>query len=120
MFRMDKLTIKSQEVLTEALERASEKGHPEITTLHLLDALVAQEQGSVGAILQRIGVQPGRVATALVRAYERLPKVSHGGAQPGLGREAQQALEEVLGGTTIGDLLRREDALRTAAPMYHI
>ena len=34
--------------------------------------------------------------------------------------EAQQALEEVLGGTTIGDLLRREDALRTAAPMYHI
>jgi ATP-dependent Clp protease ATP-binding subunit ClpB len=93
MFRMDKLTIKSQEVLTEALERASEKGHPEITTLHLLDALVAQEQGSVGAILQRIGVQPGRVAAALAQAYGRLPKVSHGGAQPGLGREAQQALD---------------------------
>ena len=93
MFRMDKLTIKSQEILTEALERASEKGHPEITTLHLLDALVAQEQGSVGAILQRIGVEPGRVAASLARAYERLPKVSHGGAQPGLGREAQQALD---------------------------
>ncbi len=93
MFRMDKLTIKSQEVLTQALERASEKGHPEITTLHLLDALVAQEQGSVGAILQRIGVQPGRVATALAQTYNRLPKVSQGGAQPGLGREAQQALD---------------------------
>ena len=93
MFRMDKLTIKSQEVLTAALESASEKGHPEITTLHLLDALVAQEQGSVGAILQRIGVQPGRVSTALTQAYGRLPKVSHGGAQPGLGREAQQALD---------------------------
>jgi Rrf2 family protein len=34
--------------------------------------------------------------------------------------EAQQALEDVLTATTIGDLLRREDALRTAAPMYHI
>ncbi len=34
--------------------------------------------------------------------------------------EAQQALEKVLGGTTIGDLLAREEALRGAAPMYHI
>ena len=34
--------------------------------------------------------------------------------------EAQQALATVLGGTTIGDLLAREDALRGRAPMYHI
>ncbi len=34
--------------------------------------------------------------------------------------EAQQALEQVLGGTTIGDLLRREDAQRAVAPMYQI
>lgn len=34
--------------------------------------------------------------------------------------EAQQALEAVLGGTSIGDLLRREDTLCGAPPMYHI
>jgi len=34
--------------------------------------------------------------------------------------EAQQALEKVLGGTTIADLLEREDAQRTQAPMYNI
>ena len=34
--------------------------------------------------------------------------------------EAQAALEAVLGGTTIADLLAREDALREQAPMYHI
>ncbi len=34
--------------------------------------------------------------------------------------QAQQALEDVLTATTIGDLLRREDSLRHAAPMYHI
>jgi Rrf2 family transcriptional regulator, cysteine metabolism repressor len=34
--------------------------------------------------------------------------------------EAQQALERVLGTTTVGDLLAREDALRGGAPMYHI
>ena len=34
--------------------------------------------------------------------------------------EAEQALEQVLGSTTIGDLLAREEALRGRAPMYHI
>ena len=34
--------------------------------------------------------------------------------------EAQAALERVLAGTSIGDLLAREDALRERAPMYHI
>jgi len=34
--------------------------------------------------------------------------------------EAQQALEDVLTSTSIGDLLRREDSLRSGAPMYHI
>ena len=34
--------------------------------------------------------------------------------------EAQAALEAVLGGTSIGDLLAREDALRERAPMYFI
>ncbi len=34
--------------------------------------------------------------------------------------EAQQALEKVLSGTSIDDLLRREDALRARAPMYQI
>ena len=32
--------------------------------------------------------------------------------------DAQHALEQVLAATTIGDLLRREDALRESAPMY--
>ncbi len=34
--------------------------------------------------------------------------------------EAQRALEDVLAATTIGDLMRREDALRAGPPMYHI
>jgi Rrf2 family transcriptional regulator, cysteine metabolism repressor len=34
--------------------------------------------------------------------------------------EVQQALEKVLGDTSIADLLAREDALRGRAPMYEI
>lgn len=34
--------------------------------------------------------------------------------------EAQQALMRVLGGTTVRDLLERENAARRRSPMYHI
>lgn len=34
--------------------------------------------------------------------------------------EAERALEEVLGTTTIADLLAREEVLRGSSPMYHI
>ncbi len=93
MFRMDRLTIKAQEALAESLELAANGGHPEITALHLLDALAAQEQGSVAAILQRIGVAPDQVRAAAQQAVARLPKVSGASGQPGLGRDAQQALD---------------------------
>ena len=94
MIRMDKLTIKAQEALAASLEYASEQGHPEINGLHLLRALVEQEQGAVGAILQRIGVPPTQTAAATQDALARTPRVSGGAAaQPGLGRDANQALD---------------------------
>jgi len=90
---MDKLTIKTREVLEDALERASSSGHPEITSLHLLRALAVQEQGAVASILQRIGVPPDQVAGAAEAALERLPRTSGGMQQPGLGRDANKALD---------------------------
>ena len=39
--RMDKLTIKSQEALAAAGKAAEASGHQEVTTEHLLAALVA-------------------------------------------------------------------------------
>ena len=41
-------------------------------------------------------------------------------AAPSVWIELQQALEKVLGGTSIADLLAREDALRGRAPTYQI
>ncbi len=92
MIRMDKLTIKAQEALAEALETASSKGHAEITAVHLLHALASQEQGAVASILQRIGVPPAQAAAAAEAAMERMPRTS-GAGQPGLGREANKALD---------------------------
>ena len=91
--RLDKLTIKAQEALSDAMDLASQHGHPEITALHLLAAMLRQEQGAVGSVLQKIGVPPSQVLSQTQEALNRLPRVSGGGAMPGLGTEAQQVLD---------------------------
>ena len=89
---MDRLTIKTQEMLEHALQEASEKGHPEINALHLLYALVNQEQGAVASILQRVGVRPEQVLFSVRQLLDKLPRVS-GTGQPGLSNDAQRILE---------------------------
>ena len=41
-FRFDKLTIKAQEAVQAAQERAADAGNPQIDVLHLLAALLAE------------------------------------------------------------------------------
>jgi len=91
--RLDKLTIKAQEALAEAMELASQHGHPEITSLHMLAAMVTQEKGAVACILQRLGVPGEQILAEAQDRMAGLPKVSGTTGQAGLGREAQQALD---------------------------
>ena len=46
-FRMDKLTIKAQEALSDAQQHASEDGHPELDSVHVLAELVRETDGVV-------------------------------------------------------------------------
>ena len=55
-FRLDKLTVKSQEAVQRAQSLAAEKGHPEIDPLHLLAALLDEEDGVARPILEKVGV----------------------------------------------------------------
>lgn len=91
--RFDRLTIRAQEALSAAMDLASGQKHPEVTSLHVLAALLEQDQGAVVSILQRIGVHPGQLAGEIQSALARLPRVSGGSANPSLSAEAQQALE---------------------------
>jgi ATP-dependent Clp protease ATP-binding subunit ClpB len=91
--RLDKLTIKTQEALAEAVQLASQQGHPELTSLHVLAALLEQEQGAVGPILQRVGVAPEELAGRVQAALAQMPKVSGAAQQPGLGAELQQVID---------------------------
>jgi ATP-dependent Clp protease ATP-binding subunit ClpB len=90
--RFDKLTLKSQEALSEAQSLATSRGHSQITPAHLLRALVAQPEGSTVPILQKIGVPVERVQSEAEKRLATLPKVS-GGAQPTLSPALQRALD---------------------------
>ncbi|MCC6694523.1 MAG: ATP-dependent chaperone ClpB [Candidatus Hydrogenedentes bacterium] len=90
--RLDKLTIKAQEALSEAMDSASDRGNPEITSLHMLDALLGQEGGVVGSILQRLGVPANALRGQVQQRLSALPHVSGAAGQPGLSAQAQQVL----------------------------
>ena len=74
--RYDKFTIKSQELIQNAQDLASRQKNPQIEPEHLLSAMLTETEGIAGAILQKMGVAPGQVASEINRAVERLPKVS--------------------------------------------
>ncbi len=58
MLRYDKLTVKAQEALQAAQDIAGKRGQQQLEPLHLLAALVAQQDGVVPPLLNRLGVRP--------------------------------------------------------------
>ena len=93
--RYDKLTLKSQEALSEAQSLATARGHSEIQPAHLLRALLAQPEGSTIPVLQKLGISIDRLAEQLEQVLVAIPKVS-GGSQPQLSRSAAHVLEAAL------------------------
>ena len=92
--RLDKLTIKAQEALSAALEKASDRAHPEISSLHLLSALIEQKSGAVESIMKRLGIPTTQLVGEVEQRLSALPRVSGNVGQPGLGSQAQQVLTE--------------------------
>jgi ATP-dependent Clp protease ATP-binding subunit ClpB len=76
MLQFDKLTVKAQEALQAAQEFAGRSGQQQIEPLHLLWALVAQGDGVVPPLLQKLGVAPASLADEIQKQVDRLPKVS--------------------------------------------
>jgi ATP-dependent Clp protease ATP-binding subunit ClpB len=85
-------TQKTSEALSAALELARARNHPELTPVHLLFALVGQEDGVVLPTLERAGIAPLTVRNRLEDRLAALPK-AYGGAEPQLSRAARDVLE---------------------------
>jgi ATP-dependent Clp protease ATP-binding subunit ClpB len=82
--RLDKLTVKAQEALAAAQSLASEMGHAQITGLHLLAALLRQEGGLAGSLLEKVGIPLDRINSVVNSELGRLPTQSQ---QAGMGMD---------------------------------
>jgi ATP-dependent Clp protease ATP-binding subunit ClpB len=90
--RQDKLTTKLQEALSDAQSLAVGNDNQYIEPVHLLVALLGQDDGSARSLLQRAGVNVASLQTSLRGALERLPKVSGTGGETQVGRELMNVL----------------------------
>ncbi|TVP52247.1 MAG: ATP-dependent chaperone ClpB [Halomonadaceae bacterium] len=73
--RQEKMTSKLQEALSDAQSLAVGRDHNVIAPLHLMQALISQQGGSVRTLLQQVGVDPNRFSQALGREIDKLPQV---------------------------------------------
>ncbi len=87
---MKNVTEKTALALTKAQTLAKEYGNQEVGQIHLLHALVHEEDGLIGSLLQKMGKDVRGIQNAVQKAVEKLPKVS-GGEQ-----YASRALSEAL------------------------
>jgi ATP-dependent Clp protease ATP-binding subunit ClpB len=95
MLRFDKFTVKAQEALQAAHEMAGRSGQQLIEPLHLLWALVAQGDGVVPPLLEKLGAPVAALSKEIEKQIERLPRVS-GVSDQSLSRAANEALERAF------------------------
>jgi ATP-dependent Clp protease ATP-binding subunit ClpB len=93
MIRPERLTIKAQEVFRDAGEDARRRGNPVVNDAHLLAALLAQPEGVVQPLLQKVGLNVTALAEAVGREIARFPTQEGGGAEPTFSRELNKVFD---------------------------
>jgi ATP-dependent Clp protease ATP-binding subunit ClpB len=92
VLNQDRLTIKAAEAIQAAAGEATRRGNPTLEDVHLLYALLDQDETVVVPILQKVGVNVARLSDGLVKALDRLPKQT-GGSHPTISRELNQIFD---------------------------
>jgi len=77
--RLDKLTIKAQELIQQAQSLANQNGNQQIEPEHLLSIMLNEREGIATSILLKLGVRPQTIQQDIDQALGNLPKVSGGG-----------------------------------------
>ncbi len=90
--RLDRLTTKFQQALADAQSLAVGAENAFIEPLHVLAALLGQEDGGTAALLSRAGVNVGRLRESVRKAIDRLPKVEGTGGEVQISRELNSLL----------------------------
>jgi ATP-dependent Clp protease ATP-binding subunit ClpB len=100
---INKLTLKSQEALGQAQIRARDLNHQQVAPAHLLSALLAQTEGVVYPLLDRLGASPAAIRARLDDLLGDIPKV-YGQVETYLSQTLRDTLERAFGeAETLGD-----------------
>lgn len=90
--RTDKLTTAFQQALSDAQSLAVGYDSPTMEPLHVLSALLAQEEGATKSLLSRAGVNTQRLQQSVNSALESLPKITNPEGQVTVGSELAKLL----------------------------
>ncbi len=93
MLNAERLTLKAAEALSAAARDARSREHPQMEGVHLLKALLEQEDGIVVPVFRKMEVAPETVVHAADVELNRRARVT-GGASPGPSRYLRAALDK--------------------------
>src|SRR5450432_2191702 len=91
MLNADRLTVKAAEAFNESISLARENGNPLVYDGHLLLALLAQPEGIVVPLLNKLGVDANRLRERIQQEVARYPKQTD--SQPSLSRELNKVFD---------------------------
>ncbi len=92
----ERWTLKTQEAVAAALERAKTDHHSEVTPDHLLLALLDQPEGLAAPIVARVGLEPSVVRARMDGDLARLAQ-AYGGQDPRLSTATRDVLDTADG-----------------------
>ena len=90
--RLDRLTTKFQQALADAQSLAVGADNQFIEPVHVLAALLDQEDGGTASLASRAGVNVPKLRESLRKAIDRLPKVEGHGGEVQIGRDLSNLL----------------------------
>ena len=90
-----KFTTMAQEVVGDAIQSAAAAGNAQVETLHVMDALLRQENGVIQGLIQAAGGNPQAIGAAVRNALVALPSASGSTtSQPQASRQLTAALAQ--------------------------
>lgn len=90
-----KFTTMAQEAVGDAIQSASAAGNAQVETLHVMDALLRQENGVVRSLIEAAGGDPQAIGAAVRNALVALPSASGSStSQPQANRQLTAAIAQ--------------------------
>ena len=90
-----KFTTMAQEAVGDAIQSASAAGNAQVETLHVMDALLRQENGVVRSLIKAAGGAPQAIGAAVRNALVALPSASGSStSQPQASRQLTAAIAQ--------------------------